>query len=61
MWVPAADVARTGVAALDKGRVVAIPGAANRVGAVAAQLAPKGLLAALVARRHPALHGDPTG
>lgn len=56
LWVPASEVARTGVEALDRGRVVAIPGAANRVTAAASTLVPKRLLVPLLARRHPALH-----
>ena len=44
MWVPAADVARAAVEGLAAGRAVVIPGAANRVGAGLAHLAPKSLL-----------------
>jgi short-subunit dehydrogenase len=53
MWVPAPEVARAAVAGMDAGKVVVIPGAANKAGAALATLAPKRLLAALVARRHP--------
>jgi hypothetical protein len=40
------------------GRTVVIPGAANRVGAGLAHLAPKSILAPLLAKRHPALKTD---
>jgi short-subunit dehydrogenase len=55
MWVPAPEVARAAVAGMDSGKVVVIPGAANRATAALATLAPKRALAALVARRHPGL------
>jgi short-subunit dehydrogenase len=55
MWVSAPDVARKAVAGMDAGKVVVIPGAANRVGATFASLAPKGLLAKVVGRSHPGL------
>jgi short-subunit dehydrogenase len=55
MWLPAADVARAAVDGLDRGRVVVIPGAANRAGAALARLAPKRLLVPLLASRHPGL------
>jgi len=60
MWVPAADVARAAVDGLDAGRPVVIPGAANRAAASLAQLAPKGWILPLMARRHPALKQNPT-
>jgi uncharacterized protein len=60
MWVPAADVARAAVEGMDAGRTVVIPGAANRVGAGLAHLAPKSLLVPLMAKRHPALKDAPT-
>ena len=60
MWVPAADVARAAVEGMAAGRTVVIPGAANRVGAGLAHLAPKSLLAPLMAKRHPALRNPPT-
>ena len=41
--------------ALGKGRVVAIPGAANQVAAGFAQLTPKRLLVPILASRHPGL------
>ena len=55
MWLSAADVAEAAIEGLDKGRAVVIPGAANRVGAVLAHLAPRRLLLPLLARQHPAL------
>jgi hypothetical protein len=55
MWVPAADVAKAAVEALDAGRPVVIPGAANRASAALAHLAPKSLILPLLAQRHPAL------
>ena len=60
MWLPAADVARAAVAGMDADRAVVIPGLANRVGAAAGWLSPRGVLVPMVARRHPAL-GTLTG
>jgi hypothetical protein len=59
MWIPVDDVARAAVEGLAAGRSVVIPGAANRVGAGLAHLAPKSLLLPLMARSHPALKTDP--
>jgi hypothetical protein len=56
MWVSAEAVAEAGVEALDRGRAVVIPGAANHVAAVGARYAPRSLLVPLLARQHPALH-----
>jgi short-subunit dehydrogenase len=56
MWVPAAEVARVGLDALDKGRLHAIPGIANRVAATVAQVAPTRALVTLLRRAHPALN-----
>jgi short-subunit dehydrogenase len=53
MWVPAPEVARAAVAGMDAGKVVVIPGVANRAGATLATLTPKRLLSAMVAWRHP--------
>lgn len=58
MWETAAAVAACGVSALDKGKPVAIPGVANRAGAMFAHLAPKTLLVPLLASRHPGLRHD---
>lgn len=55
MWLPAEEVALAGIEGMAKERPVVIPGAANRVGAALAHLAPKRLLAPLVARNHPGL------
>lgn len=55
MWVDAGDVAAAAVDGMDRGRVVVIPGAANRVGAVAGHLVPRRLLLPLLARQHPSL------
>ncbi|MEO9224562.1 MAG: SDR family NAD(P)-dependent oxidoreductase, partial [Acidimicrobiales bacterium] len=56
MWEPVEAVAATGVEGLDKGRPLAIPGAANRVAATLAHLTPKRLLVPILARQHPGLH-----
>lgn len=55
MWISPEKVARTAVDALAKGRVVAIPGRANRAAAVLARLTPNRLLVPLLARSHPGL------
>jgi short-subunit dehydrogenase len=55
MWVDAAEVAKVAVDALDKGRLVAIPGAANRVAAALAQVTPRSLLLPTLAKGHPGL------
>jgi hypothetical protein len=55
MWETPEEVAKVGIAALEKGRVVVIPGAANRAAAWLARLAPNQLLIPLVARNHPGL------
>jgi short-subunit dehydrogenase len=60
MWIPAVDVARAAVEGLAAGRNVVIPGTANRAAAGLAHLAPKSLLAPLLAKRHPALGPDRT-
>ncbi|MEY2570805.1 MAG: uncharacterized protein QOE63_1155 [Acidimicrobiaceae bacterium] len=55
MWETPAAVAKCGIDALEKGRPVAIPGTANRIGAMFAHLAPKQLLVPMLASRHPGL------
>jgi short-subunit dehydrogenase len=55
MWVSAADVARCGLDALDKGRLYAIPGVANRVAARFSQVAPRRVLLEILRRAHPAV------
>lgn len=54
MWVEAAEVARAAVEGLDKGRMVVVPGAANRVAAALAQVTPRTLLLPVL-RTHPGL------
>jgi short-subunit dehydrogenase len=61
MWVPAPQVARAAVEAMDAGRSVVIPGTANRVGAMAGHLVPKSWILPLLAKQHPALKGDFAG
>lgn len=55
MWVSAADVAKCGVEAMDKGRMYAVPGVANRVAAAFSQVTPRSLLMPLLVRGHPGL------
>ncbi len=55
MWETPETVARVGIDALGKGRVVAIPGAANRASVWASRLVPNRLLVSLVAKNHPGL------
>lgn len=54
MWVDSADVAECGVAGLEAGKRVAIPGAFNRAGAMGGQHAPRSLLLRVMGRAHPA-------
>lgn len=55
MWVPATEVAKAGVGGMAKGRLVVIPGLANRVGAALSQVAPRSVLLPILARSHPGL------
>ena len=55
LWETADTVARAGVEGLAKGRVVVIPGGANRAGAVLGHLTPNRLLVPILARSHPGL------
>jgi short-subunit dehydrogenase len=55
LWVSAADVAKAGVDGLERGRLVVIPGVANRVTAQLAQLTPRSVLLPILARGHPAM------
>jgi short-subunit dehydrogenase len=55
MWVDAAKVAEAAVEGTDHGRLVVIPGAANRVVSALAQVTPRSLLLPIVARQHPGL------
>jgi short-subunit dehydrogenase len=50
LMMDAASVARVGYRALMAGKVVAIPGWANRLGACAARHAPRGLVTRIVRR-----------
>lgn len=55
LWQPPADVARIAVDALAAGKMVAIPGLANRVLATFGHLAPRRMLVRMLARQHPRL------
>jgi short-subunit dehydrogenase len=55
MWVPSAEVAAQGIAGMEKGRQVVIPGAPNWIGAGVGHLTPRRLLMPLLASRHPSL------
>jgi short-subunit dehydrogenase len=57
MWKSPETVARAGVEAIEKGRVVTIPGSANRAAAFVSRLVPNRVLIPLVAKNHPALRG----
>ena len=54
MWIESEAVAKAAVEGLDKGRMVVIPGAANRVAAAMAQVTPRTLLLPVL-RTHPGL------
>ncbi|WP_372736732.1 SDR family NAD(P)-dependent oxidoreductase, partial [Nocardioides sp.] len=55
MWVEADEVARAAIEALDKGRLVAIPGAVNKVAAAISQVVPRSLLLPALVKGHPGL------
>jgi len=55
MWVDATDVAKAAVAGMDKGRLVVIPGVANKVGAMFSQVAPRSVLLPILVKGHPGL------
>ena len=55
MWLSAEDVAKQGIEGLAKGRVVTVPGAANRIAARVSRLAPNRVLLPIMARQHPGL------
>jgi short-subunit dehydrogenase len=55
MWVSAEAVAKAAVHGMEKGTLVVIPGPANRLGAMAANLAPKRFLVPMLAKGHPTL------
>ena len=58
MWETPDAVARAAVAGLDRGRMVVIPGTANRAASILAQVMPRSLLVPLLAGRHPGLRKD---
>lgn len=55
LWQHPSDVARIAVDALAAGKMVAIPGMANRVLATLGHLAPRRLLVPMLAKQHPRL------
>jgi short-subunit dehydrogenase len=55
LWKSAAEVARTGVDGLAKGKAVIVPGTANRVLAAVNYLTPRAPLVRLLARTHPGI------
>ncbi len=55
MWVDADQVARDAVAGLDRGRLMVIPGRANRLAAAVSQVTPRSLLLPVLAKSHPGL------
>lgn len=55
MWVPVTEVAAAGIAGLESGTVVVIPGLANRVSALVGRFTPRRLVTAWTASRQPAL------
>lgn len=55
MWVSPEKVALDAVEGLDKGRLVVIPGRANRVAAAVAQVTPRTLLLPVLTKSHPGL------
>jgi short-subunit dehydrogenase len=58
MWLDSEIVAKAAVDGLDKGRMVVIPGVANRVAAAMAQVTPRSLLLPVL-RTHPGLRRRP--
>jgi short-subunit dehydrogenase len=55
MWVSSEAVAKAAIDGLAKGRLVVIPGAANRVAAAFAQVTPRTALLPILAKNHPGL------
>ncbi len=55
LWVAVEEVARIGVDALEDGRLVSIPGVANRALAAVAHLMPRQVLLPILTRSHPSL------
>jgi len=61
MWESPAFVAKTGVDGMARGRPVAIPGTANRIGAMLARYTPNRVLVPILASRHPGLRNNAPG
>jgi short-subunit dehydrogenase len=55
MWVSVEQVAAEGLAGLERGKAVVVPGLANKAGALGGRLTPRSLLLPIIARQHPAL------
>lgn len=55
MWVSAEKVAKAAVDGMARGRLVVIPGLANRMGSVLSTVTPKTLLLPILRRGHPSL------
>ena len=55
MWVSPQNVAKAAVDGMARGRLVVIPGIANRVGSVFSTITPKTLLLPILRRGHPSL------
>lgn len=55
MWVESAEVARQGLAGLEAGRTVVVPGLANRASGFFARHTPRRLLLPVLAKQHPKL------
>jgi len=54
LWAPAESVAEAGVRGLEAGRRIVIPGAVNRIGAIAGSYSPRALSLRATARFYPA-------
>jgi short-subunit dehydrogenase len=61
LWETPEAVATVAIDALERGRVVAIPGLANRAAAAVARLTPHRVLVPLLARSHPGVPGPGSG
>lgn len=55
MWETPNEVAKVGLIGMDKGRIVAVPGLANRIAVFFATHVPKRSLTSMVSRRHPGM------
>ncbi len=58
MWLPAGEVARTGIDALDRDRGSVIPGLPSQISTRLFQFMPRRLLLPLLKRQHPGLQKD---